>query len=110
MLRDRGELDRKEYYGRAKDKAVEVGKDGVIIEYRDDKGRLMTQKQAFRYMNYQFHGQKKSKNKLEKELKREQAEKKKQNVDPTRGSTMFSMQKAIADKKQEPFVRIGFSK
>lgn len=110
MLRDRGELDRKEYYGRAKDKAVEVGKDGVIIEYRDDKGRLMTQKQAFRYMNYQFHGQKKSKNKLEKELKREQAEKKKHNIDPTRGSAMFSMQKAIADKKQEPFVRIGFSK
>ena len=110
MLRDRGELDRKEYYGRAKDKAVEVGKDGVIIEYRDDKGRLMTQKQAFRYMNYQFHGQKKSKNKLEKELKREQAEKKKQNIDPTRGSAMFSMQKAISDKKQEPFVRIGFNK
>lgn len=110
MLRDRGELNKKEYYGRARDKAVEVGKDGVIIEYRDEKGRLMTQKQAFRYMNYQFHGQKKSKNKLEKELKKEQAERKKQTVDPTKGSSMFLNQKAIADKKQEPFVRIGFNK
>lgn len=30
--------------------------DGFVIEYRDKDGRLLTNKEAFRQLSYQFHG------------------------------------------------------
>jgi U4/U6.U5 tri-snRNP-associated protein 1 len=46
----------------------------VNIEYVDDKGRLLTAKEAFQIMSHKFHGKGPGKKKTEKKLKREQEE------------------------------------
>ena len=106
MLKTTGEITGKhggkeELRGRAKDernydnfepldlsKVVSIGKNATTIdqelanrevklEYRDNHGRLLTQKEAYRDLCYQFHGHGASKRKEEKRLKqiaREQAE------------------------------------
>jgi U4/U6.U5 tri-snRNP-associated protein 1 len=106
MLRTTGEIKGKhggkeELRGRAKDernydiyepldlsKVVTIGKNAtdkdrefanreIKLEYRDKHGRLLTQKDAYRELCYQFHGHGASKKKEEKRLKqiaREQAE------------------------------------
>ena len=107
MLRQTGELTRKhagkeEMRGRAKDKKTyddyeplelsevvhidqrtattkdkELAKREVKLEYRDKHGRLLTRKEAFRDLSYQFHGSGSGKRKEEKRLQqiaREQAE------------------------------------
>lgn len=61
----------------ATDKDKEFAQREVKLEYRDKYGRLLTRKQAFRDMSYQFHGYGSGKRKEEKKLeqiKREQAE------------------------------------
>ena len=73
LLKSSGELNRtNELAGRAKDSRIidpsrEEG--GVKIEYRDEFGRKLTQKEAFRQLSYKFHGYGPSKKKLEKRLK-----------------------------------------
>jgi len=106
MLKTTGEITGKrggkeELRGRAKDernydnfepldlsKVVSIGRNAtsidqelanreVKLEYRDSHGRLLTQKEAYRDLCYQFHGHGASKRKEEKRLKqiaREQAE------------------------------------
>ena len=107
MLRQTGELTRKnagreEMRGRAKDERTyedyealdlskvvridernatskdrEFASREVKLEYRDEHGRLLTRKEAFREMSYQFHGYGSGKRKQEKKMKqiaREQAE------------------------------------
>eukprot|EP00535_Pseudo-nitzschia_heimii_P007038 CAMPEP_0197190550 /NCGR_PEP_ID=MMETSP1423-20130617/21860_1 /TAXON_ID=476441 /ORGANISM="Pseudo-nitzschia heimii, Strain UNC1101" /LENGTH=801 /DNA_ID=CAMNT_0042642951 /DNA_START=6 /DNA_END=2411 /DNA_ORIENTATION=+ len=106
MLKTTGEITGKrggkeELRGRAKDernydnfepldlsKVVSIGRNAtsidqelanreVKLEYRDGHGRLLTQKEAYRDLCYQFHGHGASKRKEEKRLKqiaREQAE------------------------------------
>jgi len=106
MLKTTGEITGKhggkeELRGRAKDernydnyepmdlsKVVAIGKNAsskdeelanreIKLEYRDKHGRLLTQKEAYRDLCYQFHGHGASKRKEEKRLKqiaREQAE------------------------------------
>jgi U4/U6.U5 tri-snRNP-associated protein 1 len=103
MLKQTGEISEKngneELRGRAKDernyskpldlkKVVKIGANAsdkdkefasreVKLEYRDKHGRLLTQKEAFRELCYQFHGYGASKKNEEKRLKqigREQAE------------------------------------
>jgi U4/U6.U5 tri-snRNP-associated protein 1 len=105
LLRNTGEISKKaakeEVRGRAKDdknlenyepldlsKVVKIGRNAtdkdkelanreVKLEYRDKHGRLLTAKEAFRDLCYQFHGHGASKKKEEKRLKqitREQAE------------------------------------
>lgn len=44
---------------------------GINLEYRDETGKLMTKKQAFRYACWIFHGQKPGYKKLEKMRKKE---------------------------------------
>lgn len=75
LLRSSGDLKHKEELaGRAKDSrdidpsAGDVG-EGIKIEYRDDYGRKLTQKEAFRQLSYRFHGYGPSKKKKEKRLK-----------------------------------------
>jgi len=61
----------------ATDKDKELASREIKLEYRDKHGRLLTQKEAFRDLCYQFHGHGASKKKEEKRLKqiaREQAE------------------------------------
>jgi U4/U6.U5 tri-snRNP-associated protein 1 len=61
----------------ATDKDREFARREIKLEYRDKHGRLLTQKEAYRDLCYQFHGHGASKNKEEKRLRqigREQAE------------------------------------
>merc|ERR1712159_520823 len=61
----------------ATDKDKDFANREVKLEYRDKHGRLLTPKEAFRDLCYQFHGHGASKKKEEKKLKqiaREQAE------------------------------------
>lgn len=81
-LRERGELrmNDEDYSGRTNDKLPheELAKfgaapsDKIKLEYRDQNGKLMTQKEAFRYMCWTFHGKKPGKRKMEKKMRKEQ--------------------------------------
>lgn len=73
LLKGSGELkQREELAGRAKD-ARELDPSsqdfGVKLEYRDEFGRKLTQKEAFRQLCYKFHGYGPSQMKKEKRLK-----------------------------------------
>ena len=80
LIRESGDLKANtELAGRAKDdRAYDPSSDdlGVRIEYRDEFGRKLTQKEAFRQLSYRFHGQGPSKKKMEKRLKEMQAKNK----------------------------------
>lgn len=73
LLKSSGELNRSnDLAGRAKDsRSIDPSREegGVKIEYRDEFGRKLTQKEAFRQLSYKFHGYGPSKKKLEKRLK-----------------------------------------
>ncbi len=72
LLQQSGDLGRstiEERAGRAKDKAIGTSHQGVKLEYRDEFGRALTQKEAFRQLNYKFHGFGPGKKKQEKRLK-----------------------------------------
>ncbi|KAF3933342.1 hypothetical protein ABW19_dt0202929 [Dactylella cylindrospora] len=51
-------------------------KPDVKIEYKDEYGRAMNQKEAFKYLSHQFHGKGSGKQKTEKKLKKIEDEKK----------------------------------
>jgi U4/U6.U5 tri-snRNP-associated protein 1 len=71
----------------AKDK--ELAQREVKLEYRDSHGRLLTRKEAFRELCYQFHGHGSGKRKEEKKLQqiaREQAEARAAKQDHTLGA------------------------
>jgi len=53
---------------RGVDPSGAVTKD-VVIEYRDENGRKLTQKEAYRQLCYQFHGYGPGKNKVDKRQK-----------------------------------------
>ncbi|EAR99239.1 SART-1 family protein (macronuclear) [Tetrahymena thermophila SB210] len=73
-LKERGVLmeDSNDYSGRSLDKkphedgTFNKEQDRIQLEYRDDTGKIMTKKQAFRYLCWQFHGKGPSRNKMEK--------------------------------------------
>ncbi len=54
---------------RAKTKDLQYAKKEVKLEYRDEHGRLLTRKEAFRQLCYQFHGYGSGKRAEEKRLK-----------------------------------------
>ncbi|KAG8180023.1 hypothetical protein JTE90_026627 [Oedothorax gibbosus] len=45
-------------------------KPDVKLEYIDDSGRLLTSKEAFRYLSHKFHGKGPGKNKVDKRMKK----------------------------------------
>lgn len=45
-------------------------KPNVKLEYIDDNGHLLNEKEAFRYLSHKFHGKGSGKNKIEKRLKK----------------------------------------
>jgi U4/U6.U5 tri-snRNP-associated protein 1 len=70
-------IDTTDLRGRPHEKDVELANREVKLEYRDDHGRLLTRKEAYRQLCYQFHGHGSSKRNEEKRLQqieREQAE------------------------------------
>jgi len=73
LLKGSGELKKSvELAGRAKDRRENdpsADDFGVNLEYRDEYGRKLTQKEAFRQLSYRFHGYGPGKKKLDKRLK-----------------------------------------
>jgi U4/U6.U5 tri-snRNP-associated protein 1 len=73
LLKETGELKKSEQLaGRAKDNRAydpSSADHGVKLEYRDEFGRKLTQKEAFRQLSYKFHGYGPGQKKLEKRLK-----------------------------------------
>lgn len=73
----------------ATDKDKELAQREIKLEYRDSHGRLLTRKEAFRELCYQFHGHGSGKRKEEKKLQqiaREQAEARAARQDHTLGA------------------------
>mmetsp|Transcript_5887 Transcript_5887/g.8855 ORF Transcript_5887/g.8855 Transcript_5887/m.8855 type:complete len:705 (-) Transcript_5887:1366-3480(-) len=63
----------------AQEKDIEFANREIKLEYRDDHGRLLTRKEAYRNMCYQFHGHgssKKNEERRQKLIEREQQESK----------------------------------
>jgi hypothetical protein len=73
LLKGSGELKKVEQLaGRAKDSRQydpSSTDHGIKLEYRDEFGRKLTQKEAFRQLSYKFHGYGPSQKKKEKRLK-----------------------------------------
>lgn len=73
LLKGSGELKKTDQLaGRAKDNRAydpSATDHGVKLEYRDEFGRKLTQKEAFRQLSYKFHGYGPSQKKQEKRLK-----------------------------------------
>lgn len=83
-LRATGALQSMEFRGRSKDEKPSLPQEeqaeqknlhkigsNIKLEYKNQEGKIMTQKEAFRYMCYIFHGKGPGKRKLEK-LKKKQ--------------------------------------
>ena len=115
VLRKRGLVGRKNFIGRHKDKinttndymmdsASETEKSDfktrflsnlnkaheIEIEHRDNRGKLLKPKESFRHLSYAFHGKGPSKDKIEKQMLKEQIEDKIRNQDPMKSSKTFN--------------------
>ena len=103
LLKTSGDLQVKksrELAGRAKDaRTFDPSADdlGIKLEYRDEFGRKLTQKEAFRQLSYRFHGYGPGKKKQEKRLKEMQA----QNRDFTSKSSVDTGTMKSLTKTQE---------
>lgn len=73
-------------------------KDGVKLDYRDEFGRLLTKKEAFRLLSYKFHGHAPGKKKKEKRLKQLKEELLAQKMVSGEGSTKMMK---VLEKKQK---------
>lgn len=106
ILSTRGILNEKFFVGRYKDENPYNNylndKDKIQIEYRDDLGRLMTSKQANRYLSKIFQGKTKRENKTEKELLKDQLEEMKHNKDVNKDSLMLTMLRRHQEKFKTP--------
>lgn len=75
IISKRGYLNSYEFVGKARNNPFKKHlKDdsGVVIEHRDHLGRVMTEKEAHKYLSVQFQGKSKGKRKLEKTLLKDQ--------------------------------------
>ncbi|OWZ23382.1 U4/U6.U5 tri-snRNP-associated protein [Phytophthora megakarya] len=73
-------------------------KNGVKLDYRDEFGRLLTKKEAFRMLSYKFHGHEPGKKKKEKRLKQLKEELEAQKLLSGEGSTKMMK---VLEKKQK---------
>lgn len=77
----------------------------IRLEYLDDKGRVLTPKEAFRQISHRFHGKRPGKNKLEKRAKQYEEEVKRKLMNET--DTPLHAVKALhaaQEKTQSPFI------
>lgn len=81
--------------------------DTFVIEYKDEHGKKLTTKEAYRQLSYKFHGKMPSKNVLDRRLKKEKREEQlaKASISELPGS-MKALQKA-QESKNSAFVFIG---
>lgn len=114
ILRSRGYLDNHEYVGRYKEKdpykSYYNENDKIKLEYRDNLGRLMTSKQANRYLSRIFQGKNKHNNNIEKEMVKDQIENVRKNKDINTDSLMMSMLKKHQNKFKTPGMTLQSSK
>ena len=116
VLRSRGVVGKMELKGRSKDseytsnevflpkEELEQFKNNKIdIEYRDNKGRLLTPKEMFRQQCYIFHGSGPGRKKLEKRLVKEEMEEKMKNQDPSESKT-FKYLKSFQKKTNSAYL------
>ncbi len=75
-LKDVVKLDTSGLNGPMHDKDIEFANREIKLEYRDEHGRLLTRKEAYRNLCYQFHGHGSSKKNEEKRLKQVERERK----------------------------------
>ncbi|KAK2184318.1 hypothetical protein NP493_270g02022 [Ridgeia piscesae] len=76
-------------------------KPNVKVEYVDDNGRMMTPKEAFRYLSHRFHGKGSGKRKTEKRSKKvemEQLMKATSSTDTPLGTVTLLTEKQKAEK------------
>ncbi|ETP42896.1 hypothetical protein F442_10227 [Phytophthora nicotianae P10297] len=73
-------------------------KNGVKLDYRDEFGRLLTKKEAFRMLSYKFHGHEPGKKKKEKRLRQLKEELEAQKMLSGEGSTKMMK---VLEKKQK---------
>ncbi|TYZ62218.1 hypothetical protein PybrP1_007669 [[Pythium] brassicae (nom. inval.)] len=73
-------------------------KDGVKLDYRDEFGRLLTKKEAFRVLSYKFHGHEPGKKKKEKRIKQLKEELAAQKLLSGEGSSKMMK---VLEKKQK---------
>lgn len=73
-------------------------KDGVKLDYRDEFGRLLTKKEAFRMLSYKFHGHGPGKKKKEKRLRALKQELEAQKLLSGEGSSKMM---GVLEKKQK---------
>lgn len=73
-LKEVVKLDTSRMNGPVYDKDVEFANREIKLEYRDEHGRLLTRKEAYRNLCYQFHGHGSSKKNEERRLKQVERE------------------------------------
>ena len=92
---------------RATSKDRELASREIKLEYRDEHGRLLTRKEAFRELSYQFHGYGSGKRKTEKKIKqiaREQAEQRVASKQGTADGGMLGALKATQKATGKAFI------
>ncbi|KFB41479.1 hypothetical protein ZHAS_00009071 [Anopheles sinensis] len=92
-------------------KEKETFKPNVKLDYIDDNGHLLTQKEAFRYLSHKFHGKGPGKNKIEKRLKKSEQEglmKKMSSTDTPLGT--LNMLQAKQKETQSPYIVLSGTK
>lgn len=72
---------------------------GFKLDYVDEKGRMMNQKEAFRYLSHKFHGKGPGKNKIDKRMKKMEQESKLRQMSSI--DTPLNTLKLLQDKQKE---------
>ncbi|KAI5843440.1 SART-1 protein [Morchella snyderi] len=75
-------------------------KPDVNLSYKDEFGRDMTQKEAFKHLSHQFHGKGSGKAKTEKRLKKIEDEKKREAASSLNSTSATAVQSAAKKSKQ----------
>ncbi|XP_044724543.1 SART-1 family domain-containing protein [Hirsutella rhossiliensis] len=85
-------------------------KPNVQLQYTDDHGRQLDQKEAFKHLSHQFHGKGSGKGKTEKKLKQIDEEKRRESqslFDASQGGGMSAATSQQLKKRREAGVRLG---
>jgi predicted negative regulator of RcsB-dependent stress response len=83
--------------GRNKDSRVQNPSErlgDIKLEYRDEFGRLLSQKEAFRQLTYKFHGKGPGKKAQDKRIQKFKAEQAAKAADKTTSGTLAALQNA----------------
>lgn len=105
IITKRGYLNNYEFVGKAKNNPFKKHlKDdsGVVIEHRDHLGRVMTEKEAHKYLSIQFQGKNKGKRKLEKTLLKDQIFETNKSKDVNNSTFTLSILRSMQARNKTP--------